>query len=361
MTEAASETKGSKYQSFILGLVGLVLGFLGGSGGMVIGFYDRLYPENKSPTANLVVHPDKGEAPHQAFLIASGSSDPEGGTLQFDWTINSQPMNTSEPVIEYTFDKPGIYAVNVMVHDAAKLEASMAKVIEVKEAFDRLSFLQTLDGIHKLIQIGDFVGAIDIANSVRFACGNRIPKEECAKIHQLAAEAHRNRGEFAHGVSAMENALELHPADVIYKVDMAIHYLLVGEGGRAIEQLEPLLAERKGGPRVAFYAALATAMEAEYDKAMDLLSPVRNQPGRLNQVANFTHLIVDVLSSGATEFLEADKMRAILCDQPHLKQLIIASEHFEDAHVQSLHVMIHQLSMQDQSRLKTALENSRCT
>lgn len=363
MAEDTSETSSgsqSSGQNLFLGLAGLVLGVLGGSGGMALGFYDRIFPENKSPTASLEVYPGSGEAPHRALLIASGSSDPEGGDLRFAWKINSDSMNASDPVIEHTFNEPGRYAVNVNVQDTANLTATTARVIEVKEAFDRNSFLQTVDGIEDRIELGDFVGAIDIANPVRYACGTRVPPQECAKIHRLAAEAHRNRGEFDHGVSAMKIAVSLHPDDVFYKVEMATHYLLIGRGDKAIEQLEPLLADQIGGTPVVYFAALARAMQSDYDKAIELLSPVRGRLGPYHQAVNFTHQVVDVLSSDAREFQEAGKVRTILCEEPKFKQVIASGKLFGNAHLQSLHVMVGQLTMQDHARLTSALENAAC-
>lgn len=72
--------------------------------------------ENQPPTAVAAASPASGPAPLVVAFDGTGSFDPEGGSLLYDWTFDDGAYGTGpRPVHEYT--TPGAYAVSLKATD----------------------------------------------------------------------------------------------------------------------------------------------------------------------------------------------------------------------------------------------------
>ena len=72
--------------------------------------------ENQPPTAVISVSPVAGPAPLVVNFDGSGSFDPEGGTLLYDWIFDDGDLGTG-PTSTHEYQNPGIYVVRLRVTD----------------------------------------------------------------------------------------------------------------------------------------------------------------------------------------------------------------------------------------------------
>jgi len=72
--------------------------------------------ENQPPTAVAAASPLSGQAPLTVSFDGTGSSDPEGGNLRYDWSFDDGEYSTEQnPTHEY--QRPGIYVAALKVTD----------------------------------------------------------------------------------------------------------------------------------------------------------------------------------------------------------------------------------------------------
>jgi len=86
--------------------------------------------ENFPPTAALTASATEGPAPLTVDFDASGSSDPNGGALSFDWNFGDGDFGVGE-FVQHTFQSEGIYWVQLLVTDDGLLQAIDVAVITV--------------------------------------------------------------------------------------------------------------------------------------------------------------------------------------------------------------------------------------
>jgi len=98
-------------------------------------------PIDRPPTADFTADPTTGEAPLDVVFDGSGSSDPDGDTLVYDWwfrlegeTTGDVPDMTGEQV-EWTFAEPGRYRATLRVYDN-EFYASETVIIVVTDPDD---------------------------------------------------------------------------------------------------------------------------------------------------------------------------------------------------------------------------------
>jgi len=72
--------------------------------------------ENHPPTAVALASPLSGPAPLEVTFDGTGSSDPEGGDLLYDWDFDDGFYGTGATTT-HVFDFPGIYTVYLVVTD----------------------------------------------------------------------------------------------------------------------------------------------------------------------------------------------------------------------------------------------------
>jgi PKD repeat protein len=78
----------------------------------------RYSPSNMAPTAVLTANPTSGLAALVVTFDGSGSSDPEGGPLSYQWTFgDGQSQTTSGSSIEHTYGANGTYTASLVVVD----------------------------------------------------------------------------------------------------------------------------------------------------------------------------------------------------------------------------------------------------
>lgn len=83
------------------------------------GLYRLAYnPGNRPPAAELKAESLAGPVPFELRLDAGGSSDPDEDALSYSWYLNDELLTTTEEAeFTHTIEKPGAYAVHVVVDD----------------------------------------------------------------------------------------------------------------------------------------------------------------------------------------------------------------------------------------------------
>ncbi|WP_153553956.1 glycosyl hydrolase family 18 protein [Halomicrobium sp. LC1Hm] len=91
--------------------------------------------ENQSPEASFTVSPSSPEPGEEVTLDASGSSDPDGDSLSYEWDIET--VGTVEGAENsLTFDEAGDYEVTLTVTDAEGASSSVTETLSVMPAPD---------------------------------------------------------------------------------------------------------------------------------------------------------------------------------------------------------------------------------
>ncbi len=91
---------------------------------------------NQPPKANFTASPTEGIAPLTVTLDFSGSVDPDGKIVQYDWSVNGQPISPTSATTDtktMRFDTAGTYTIVLKVTDNDGLTAQTKKTIKVEE------------------------------------------------------------------------------------------------------------------------------------------------------------------------------------------------------------------------------------
>lgn len=73
--------------------------------------------ENLAPTASASIFPDYGISPLTVNFDGTGSSDPEAGSLYYDWDFGDGFYGTGA-TLTHTYEAPGTYSGNLIVTDS---------------------------------------------------------------------------------------------------------------------------------------------------------------------------------------------------------------------------------------------------
>lgn len=76
-------------------------------------------PQGAPPVAVAAVSASSGTAPHTVNFSSTGSYDPEGGALSYDWDFGDGTPHSGEANPSHTFVAPGSYKVRLTVTDAS--------------------------------------------------------------------------------------------------------------------------------------------------------------------------------------------------------------------------------------------------
>ena len=85
---------------------------------------------NRAPTATLTASPRSGPAPLSVRFDASGSSDPDGQTLSFEWNFGDGIMASGSSIQTHTYQNPGRFTATVTVRDGAGGTSSASATID---------------------------------------------------------------------------------------------------------------------------------------------------------------------------------------------------------------------------------------
>ena len=86
--------------------------------------------EQEPPIAAFSASPQNGDAPLQVIFDASASRDEDGEIVSYAWLFHSGQTKTGA-VVEFTFDSPGVYDVNLTVTDNDGQSSSTTREIRV--------------------------------------------------------------------------------------------------------------------------------------------------------------------------------------------------------------------------------------
>jgi PKD repeat protein/glucose/arabinose dehydrogenase len=84
------------------------------------------------PTANASASPTSGDAPLTVEFTGSGSSDPDGSTLTYDWDFGDGSPHSSETNPVHTYSNPGAYEARLTVSDGEGGSDSKTVLITVE-------------------------------------------------------------------------------------------------------------------------------------------------------------------------------------------------------------------------------------
>ncbi len=88
---------------------------------------------NQPPVASLTVSPTEGKAPLLITADASGSSDPDGSIVKFEWFVDGESLGLPGDVgtIKFTFEGQGTYFIAVTITDNHGLTATEQQKVKV--------------------------------------------------------------------------------------------------------------------------------------------------------------------------------------------------------------------------------------
>jgi PKD repeat protein len=89
-------------------------------------------PPNQSPIASFTASPTSGVVPLEVFFDASGSYDPDGNIVSYEWDFKDGNTGNGE-TINHTFSSTGNYNVRLTVTDDKGATDSTTKLITVDE------------------------------------------------------------------------------------------------------------------------------------------------------------------------------------------------------------------------------------
>ncbi|MBA7517485.1 hypothetical protein ES705_09539 [subsurface metagenome] len=101
-------------------------------------------PLNQSPTASFTANPNSGVAPLEVFFDASGSYDPDGDILIYEWDFKDGNTGSGK-IVNHTFSSTGNYNVRLTVTDDEGAIDSTFKLITVTETEPSGDVVITLD------------------------------------------------------------------------------------------------------------------------------------------------------------------------------------------------------------------------
>ena len=102
-------------------------------------------PVTNLPPVAIIGGPPNGEVGVALAFDGSASTDPEGGSLAFEWSIGSGTPSAGA-VASFTFDAPGAYTVTLTVRDTEGASAVATRAVTVNAAADRQDPFVTLAG-----------------------------------------------------------------------------------------------------------------------------------------------------------------------------------------------------------------------
>ena len=77
---------------------------------------------NNPPVASFTANPPSGNPPLTVQFNASGSSDPDGGTLRYEWNFGDGATQiTTSPTINHSYTNAGVFNATLLVRDVAGL------------------------------------------------------------------------------------------------------------------------------------------------------------------------------------------------------------------------------------------------
>jgi PKD repeat protein len=106
-----------------------------GSGILVVLLVSGCTLLNQVPLASFSALPVTGEAPLTVQFNASGSSDPDGGSLSFSWRFGDGQSGIGE-IIAHTFNDSGQFTVELTVTDDAGAQSTAYQTILVTDLGD---------------------------------------------------------------------------------------------------------------------------------------------------------------------------------------------------------------------------------
>jgi glucose/arabinose dehydrogenase/PKD repeat protein len=88
---------------------------------------------NQAPIANIVANPTNGPAPLTVNFDATGSADPEGGSLSFSWDLNGDGSfgDATSPTASFTYTSSGTYQAGLRVTDIQGASGTASVTITV--------------------------------------------------------------------------------------------------------------------------------------------------------------------------------------------------------------------------------------
>lgn len=108
--------------------------------------YRLRHAPNQTPVAELAATPTFGPAPLAVAFDGSGSYDPEGSALVFDWDFGDGAPGSSAVAPQHVYASEGVYAAQLTVTDPGGLSASQTVDVFVGNSPPEVTILSPLPG-----------------------------------------------------------------------------------------------------------------------------------------------------------------------------------------------------------------------
>lgn len=340
-----------------IGVAGCVLSFVMGSGSeFVFGVWDRKFPKNKPPEATIKVAPKEGNVPLTVVARASASSDPEGRQMTYSWSVNNVLTEAQGGVYTHTFTERGTYAIAVEVKDEKGLVDAADDTITVREEYSEQQYVDDSRTIERLLGEGDFEGALEEANRLRYSCVHlAIPPERCATLHSRAAEARLKLGRYEEGFESISIATKLMPRDVIYMVRQSEFHIVLNHPALAVADLVDLAKDNRIGPRGLLYLGIAHAIEGNYGEAEAYINRLTRSTNQFAAAAEFTLVVTELLQRKAKSAVSVKEISSIVCGDWPLRTLFLTETRIVERHIIILRTLIGRLDPGVQNSLQEAM------
>ena len=188
-------------------------------------------PVAGTPRAVLSATPTDGRAPLDVRFDATGSTDPEGHALSYDWDFGDGTPHSTDPSPVHTYTQDGVYTARLTVTDGSGLSDGDTTAISAASSGPTVNITSPTD--ESLYRDGD---TVQLQGTATDAEDPTLPDS----AYRWTVRLHHN--EHVHllddtltGKSASFNALQDHDADSFYEVKLTV---TDSEGHRGSQTIE---------------------------------------------------------------------------------------------------------------------------
>lgn len=189
------------------------------------------------PTLRATVTPRFGAAPLPVFLDASASTDPEGGSLTYQWQFSDGTSDT-RPTFSRTFSADGNYSVTLTLTDNAGLNSTASYAISVGNTPPLGEIISPIDD-----EVIPVPSDVQLEAAASDAEDGQLPEGAYAWVVDLMHDTHIHYDWFTASGSSASFRIEAHgEGDISYRIRL----IVTDSGGLTDEQQVIISPELSG-------------------------------------------------------------------------------------------------------------------
>jgi cytochrome c len=167
---------------------------------------------NRPPVARMTSSETAGRPPLALTFDASASTDADGDTLKYGWTLAGQEQTEAGATFAHTFAQPGIYEVGVTITDASGAKSSAKETIYVGNGRPTVRFESPAHG-----SFFDWGSEIDYQVAVAETDGDSVQANQVSVQGQFRGRHFATEG----ALTQRDPGLELMRASTCFACHMA--------------------------------------------------------------------------------------------------------------------------------------------